>query len=174
MDKKIHERRTQYCFGYCSSSGICWKGTSSWAIFRPKSSVEVCPGYGLQIILRSSVGTGSWLYQIKCLGAISSTEDKEEDDKVAFIEAYLSFSIISAVKTVAENPYEIDLLTSAGQGTVDGGSEYSPTSPMSLSRVTPPWKGERGGGTCKHWARTLHDWDLSAETVPTWTFNSLE
>ena len=52
--------------------------------------------------------------------------------------AYLSFSIISAVKTVAENPYEIDLLTSAGKGTVDGGSQYSPTSPMSLSRVTSP------------------------------------
>ena len=88
--------------------------------------------------------------------------------------AYLSFSIVSAVKTVAENPYEIDLLTSAGKGTVDGGSQYSPTSPMSLSRVTSPWKRERGGGTCKHWARTLHDWDLSTETVPTWTFNSLE
>lgn len=88
--------------------------------------------------------------------------------------AYLSFSNISAVKTVAENPYEIDLLTSARQGTVDCGSQYSPTPPMSLSRVTPPWKGERGGGTCKDWARTLHDWDLSPETVPIWTFNSIE
>lgn len=39
-----------------------------------------------------------------------------------FFPAYLSFSNVSTVKTVGENPYEIDLLTSAGQGTVDGGS----------------------------------------------------